>query len=164
MEDLPVVKKCSPVHSNVTLPTSRWRSSPWRRRLHDVIFEADTRAGKVFDVMLIVSIIFSVVAVSLESVHEINLQYGAYLRAVEWTFTFLFTIEYILRLICVERPLRYARSFYGLVDLLAILPTYLSLILPGALACDTDRCQQHTESPVLHFDLRPHHHRTGQAV
>ena len=127
-----MVNKSSPIQSNVKLSTSRWRSSPWRRRLHDIIFEADTPAGKVFDVMLIGSIIFSVVAVCLESVHEINLQYGAYLRAMEWTFTFLFTIEYILRLICVERPLRYARSFYGLVDLLAILPTYLSLILPGS--------------------------------
>jgi voltage-gated potassium channel len=98
-----------------------------RRRLHTIIFEADTPLGKAFDVTLLVAILVSVAAVCLESVSSINARYGALLRAVEWTLTGAFTLEYLLRLYCVERPLRYARSFYGVVDLLSILPTYLGL-------------------------------------
>jgi voltage-gated potassium channel len=104
---------------------------PWQHRLHTVIFEADTPRGKAFDVALLILIVVSVVAVLLESVTSLRIAHGSFLRAVEWTVTLLFTIEYILRLICVGRPLRYAFSFYGLVDFLAIFPTYLSLFVSG---------------------------------
>jgi voltage-gated potassium channel len=103
-----------------------------REQLHEVIFEADTPAGKAFDVALLVLIILSVVAVMLESIRSVAAQYGNWLRAFEWIVTILFTVEYVLRLYCVGRPARYARSFFGIVDLLAILPTYLSFIIPGA--------------------------------
>jgi len=106
----------------------------WRANLHEVIFESDTPAGKAFDVALIVTIMLSMVVVLLESVVWIRDQYGTLLRVAEWFFTLLFTIEYILRLLCVGRPLRYARSFFGVVDLLSILPTYVSLVLPGVQA------------------------------
>ncbi|ABA87775.1 ion transport protein [Syntrophotalea carbinolica DSM 2380] len=105
--------------------------APWRSVLHEVIFEADTPAGKGFDVLLIVSILASVAAVMLDSMGAVRLQYGRLLYVVEWFFTLLFTVEYGLRLLCVGRPWKYAVSFYGLVDLLAIIPTYLSLVLPG---------------------------------
>ncbi len=103
-----------------------------RNRLHEIIFEADTPAGKLFDLLLILSIVLSVLAVMLDSVSGIRLAYGGLLLGVEWFFTLLFTIEYFLRLSCVGRPLKYAVSFYGIVDLLSILPTYLSLLLPGS--------------------------------
>jgi voltage-gated potassium channel len=113
------------------MPTPQDALPPWRTRLHEIIFEADTPAGKAFDIILIVSIVLSVVVVMVESVGHIQQDYGDLLRATEWLFTILFTVEYILRLLCVYRPLAYARSFFGLVDLLAILPTYLSLFFPG---------------------------------
>ncbi|HMQ29756.1 MAG TPA: ion transporter [Chloroflexaceae bacterium] len=105
---------------------------PWRRRLHTIIFEADTPAGKTFDIFLLVCILVSVVVVMLDSVGAIRARYGAQLVALEWVFTILFTIEYGLRLLSVRWPLAYARTFFGIVDLLAILPTYLSLLVPGA--------------------------------
>ena len=107
------------------------RLSPWRERLHEVIFEAETSAGKLFDVLLLLVIVLSVMTVILESVHGIRSRHGGVLLAAEWTFTILFTIEYVLRLICVRRPWGYATSFLGVVDLLAIAPTYLSLLIPG---------------------------------
>lgn len=107
-----------------------WRAR-WRLVLHEIIFEADTPAGKLFDVVLIASILLSVSAVMLDSIAAVRIRYGAYLTVVEWFFTILFTIEYVLRLLCVGRPLAYARSFFGIVDLLAVLPTYLSVIFPG---------------------------------
>ena len=103
-----------------------------RKILHEIIFEADTPAGKTFDVILLVAIIVSVIAVMLESVAGIRAQYGSWLRTFEWIITILFTIEYGLRIFCVGRPLKYAFSFYGIVDLLAILPTYLSTFFIGA--------------------------------
>jgi voltage-gated potassium channel len=106
--------------------------SPLRSRLHEIIFEADTPAGKAFDVALLLAIALSVAAVMLESVAPIRERYGRQLYLVEWFFTILFTIEYLLRLFCVRYPLRYARSFFGIIDLLAVLPTYLSALLPGA--------------------------------
>ena len=104
----------------------------WRQKLHEVIFEADTPAGKWFDVLLILAILASVVMVMLDSVGTIQKSYGPILLAGEWFFTILFTIEYLLRLVSVGRPLAYATSFFGVVDLLAILPTYLSILIPGA--------------------------------
>jgi len=103
----------------------------WRNNLHAIIFEAETPAGKWFDILLIVSILASVIAVMLDSVSSINIRYGNFLSAVEWFFTIIFTIEYIFRLICVGRPLLYATSFFGIVDLMAIIPTYVSLLIPG---------------------------------
>jgi voltage-gated potassium channel len=108
------------------------RLTGWRQRTHEVIFEADTPAGKAFDVALLVAIVVSVIAVLLESVAEIRAQYGDVLRAVEWIITILFTVEYILRLLSVGKPWRYARSFFGIVDFLAIVPTYLSFVIAGS--------------------------------
>lgn len=101
--------------------------SPWRRKVHEVIFEADTPAGKLFDVVLLLAIVLSTLAVMLESVKEVEEQHGHLLRIVEWVFTILFSIEYLARIISVARPLRYVFSFYGIIDLLSILPTYLGL-------------------------------------
>lgn len=103
----------------------------WRRRLHEVIFEADTRAGRIFDLVLLWLIIASVVVVILESVKSLGEEYGEAFYYIEWIFTILFTLEYILRLMSVRRPLNYALSFFGVIDLLAILPGYLSLFVPG---------------------------------
>src|SRR5687768_5931536 len=103
----------------------------WLLRLHDIVFENDTPAGKAFDIAVLVSILLSVFAVLLESVASIRQTYGNALRVAEWTFTVLFTIEYILRLACVGKPVRYALSFFGMVDLLAVVPTYMSFVLPG---------------------------------
>jgi voltage-gated potassium channel len=103
-----------------------------RGKLHEIIFEADTFAGKLFDLALIAAIVLSVVAVMLDSVADIRRLHGGTLLIVEWFFTILFTIEYVLRLSCIGRPVRYATSFFGIVDLLAILPTYLSLVVPGS--------------------------------
>ena len=107
-------------------------ASGWRRRVFNVVFESDTRAGKIFDVILIAVIVLSVAAVLADSVATIAQRHGALLGALEWVFTGLFTLEYIARLSCVERPMRYARSFYGVVDLVAILPTYLAVFFPEA--------------------------------
>lgn len=106
----------------------------WRTWLYEVIFEADTAAGKAFDVVLLWSILLSVFAVLLESVQAVRVEYGRILYAVEWFFTILFTIEYATRIICVRRPWLYIRSFYGIVDLLSILPTYISIIIGGSQA------------------------------
>ena len=106
-------------------------ASPRRRRTYEVIFEHDTRAGRTFDVALILVILASVVAIMLESVASIRASHGHVLRVLEWVFTLAFTVEYVLRLWCVSRSVRYARSFLGVVDLLAILPTWLSLVVPG---------------------------------
>jgi len=114
--------------------TGASKPTTWKERLHEVIFEADTPAGKTFDVALLVAIGISVTVVVLESVPSISARHGASLRLAEWIFTLLFTVEYVLRLISVRRPMRYARSFFGLVDLAAILPTYLSLFIGGAHA------------------------------
>ena len=104
----------------------------WHIRLHEIIFGAETPAGKTFDVLLIASIILSIIVVMLDSVASINAVCGHGLFLLEWFFTLLFTVEYLLRLSCIGRPWRYAVSFFGIIDLLAVLPSYLSLLLPGA--------------------------------
>ncbi|HSK75162.1 MAG TPA: ion transporter [Thermoanaerobaculia bacterium] len=109
-------------------------SSRFRHRLHEVIFEADTLAGRRFNLVLLLLIAVSVAVVLLESVPSVRARYGRELWIVEWGLTILFTVEYLLRLVAVRRPSRYARSFFGIVDLLAVLPTYLSALLPGAQA------------------------------
>lgn len=103
--------------------------APWRHRLHEIIFEADTKLGKIFDVTLLILILISVILVMLESVEEINRTYGYWFEIAEWIITIYFTIEYILRLSCVYKPSKYAFSFFGIVDLLSILPSYLELII-----------------------------------
>jgi len=105
---------------------------PWRQTLFEIIFEANTPAGKWFDIVLIICILLSVMTVMFDSVVDIRAEYGKFLYAAEWFFTILFTIEYILRLLCIGKPVRYAVSFFGVVDLLAILPTYLSLLFFGS--------------------------------
>jgi voltage-gated potassium channel len=105
--------------------------SAWREALHTIIFGSETRLGKAFDVVLIVSIMISITAVMMSSVESFQRQHQQALYYIEWTFTLLFTVEYLLRLICVRKPWLYFRSFFGLVDLLSILPTYLSLFFPG---------------------------------
>ena len=99
----------------------------WRPVLFEVIFEADTPAGKWFDILLIICILSSVLLVMLDSVDRLHDLYRPLFKAAEWMFTILFTIEYLLRLYSVRKPLRYAVSLYGIVDLLAILPTYIAL-------------------------------------
>ncbi|TQV82915.1 ion transporter [Aliikangiella coralliicola] len=106
--------------------------APWREKIHEVIFEADTPAGKTFDAVLIAAITLSVIAVMLDSVETIKYEYGHILDILEWGFTFLFLVEYILRLISVRKPLLYATSFLGVVDLLSILPSFVSLFYTGA--------------------------------
>jgi voltage-gated potassium channel len=110
------------------------RPTSLRHRLHEIIFESDTRAGRAFDVALLWVIVLSVAAVMFESVESIRLRYGDELRIAEWTFTVLFTIEFLVRLFVLERPAAYVRSFFGLIDLVSFLPTYLSAVVPGAQA------------------------------
>ena len=116
--------------SDNTRAPAHWPS--WRRNLHVVIFCNETPGGRAFDIALIVTIAASVVAVMLDSIGSIHDTYGRQLYVLEWAFTLIFTVEYGLRLLSSPRPLAYARSFFGLVDFLSILPTYLSLVLPGS--------------------------------
>lgn len=102
----------------------------WRLRLYTIIFEADTVAGRRFDTLLFLLILFSLVVIMADSVEPWSIQYRAVFSSLEWAFTVLFTIEYVLRLLCVQRPIRYATSFYGVIDLLAVLPTYAAFFFP----------------------------------
>ncbi len=103
-----------------------------KKSLHTVIFGTDTPAGKLFDVILIWAILVSVAALMLDSMGHVKERYGTALRALEWFFTWVFTVEYLVRVYCSPRRLSYIRSFYGIVDLLSVLPTYLSLFVGGA--------------------------------
>jgi len=105
--------------------------SPFREKMHEVIFEADTPNGKLFDIALLFFIVASIIVVMLESVPEYHDKYLPIFQVLEWVFTIFFTIEYGSRLYCTHRPMKYATSFYGVIDLLSILPTYLSLFLAG---------------------------------
>lgn len=102
---------------------------PWQHRLHEIIFESDTPAGKAFDVALLALIVLSVAVVMIDSIPSLRADVHEELRLAEWVFTILFTLEYLLRLSCVRSPWAYARSFYGIIDLVSILPAYLGLIL-----------------------------------
>ncbi len=108
------------------------KTNGWRNRLHGVIYESNTTAGKVFDVSLLVLILASILVVIFDSIESYRLQYGTLFTNLEWAFTILFTIEYILRLISIERPWKYVFSFLGIIDLLAIIPGYLSIFFAGA--------------------------------
>ena len=117
---------------NSTVARQKDQKRRWQGMLHEIIFGADTPASKRFDIALIVSILLSVIVVMLDSVRAIREAHGGLLYLAEWFFTILFTAEYLLRLVCVGRPLLYAVSFFGIVDLMAIVPTYLSLLFPGS--------------------------------
>ena len=104
----------------------------FKQKVHEIIFEADTVNGKLFDVILLVAILLSIIGVMLESVDEIDKKYHELIIAFEWGFTILFTIEYFFRIYAVNRPFKYIFSFMGIVDLLAIIPTYLIFIFPAA--------------------------------
>ncbi|MFZ3082524.1 ion transporter [Rhodoferax ferrireducens] len=106
----------------------------WRLRLYTVIFEADTRAGRLFDQWLIALILTSIVVVVVDSVQSIDSTHHSIFLWLEWLFTLAFTVEYVARLVCVRHPLRYALSFYGVIDLLALLPTYVALLVPEVQA------------------------------
>jgi voltage-gated potassium channel len=106
--------------------------SRWAQKLYVVIFEADTPVGKAFDVALLLAIMVGLLVVSLDSVNAIAATHGRLLARTEWILSALFSIEYVLRLVCLRKPLRYAFSFFGLVDLLSLLPTYMGLFFPGA--------------------------------
>jgi voltage-gated potassium channel len=108
------------------------RIENWRHTLYQIIYQANTPAGKGFDIALIILILASVLTVMLDSVAEINQSHGEALYAAEWFFTILFTIEYGLRIFCIHRPIKYIASFFGLIDLLSIIPSFLSLFFPGA--------------------------------
>ena len=103
----------------------------WRLRVYTIVFEADTRAGRAFDLLLIALILASVTVVVLDSMAGVHARYGEVLNALEWLFTLLFTAEYAARLACVRRPLRYATSVFGIIDLVALLPTYMAILVPG---------------------------------
>jgi len=105
-------------------------SGRWRGRLYDIIFESDTRAGRMFDLGLMLVILASVLVVMLDSVGLLARRHGVLFDVLEWVFTALFTVEYVLRLACVRRPLAYAASFFGIVDLLSVLPTYIAAFNP----------------------------------
>lgn len=102
----------------------------WKEKLFTVIFESDTRAGKNFDIALLILIILSIILVMIESIPSMLKEYDSFLYKAEWVITILFTIEYILRLLVVKKPWKYMTSFYGVIDLLSILPTYISFFIP----------------------------------
>lgn len=104
----------------------------WQRRWYEVIFESDTPAGKAFDVALLVAIVVSILVVMLESVEPLAAKYGRSFDIIEWVITLLFTLEFLARMACVAQPTRYVFSFFGVVDLVSLLPTYLSLFVVGA--------------------------------
>ena len=113
-------------------PTNRPQNGPpWRGRLYDILFESDNGASTLFDVVLILAILASVAVVMLDSVESIMERHGLLLLVLEWVFTILFTFEYAARLASVQSKRRYAMSFFGIIDLLSIIPTYLSVLLPG---------------------------------
>ncbi|WP_131539346.1 ion transporter [Pedobacter nototheniae] len=108
------------------------KDKDWRFKLHEVIYESNTPAGKAFDVGLLIAILASIVVVMLDSVVHIHQQYGKLFSHLEWIFSILFTIEYILRLICIKKPIRYVLSPLGIIDLIALIPSYLSIFFVGA--------------------------------
>ena len=103
-----------------------------KEKIYAIIFESDTSAGKGFDLILIASILFSVIVVFLDSVEYYNERYGTVLYVLEWLFTIIFTVEYFLRIYSIGRPTMYMRSFFGVIDLLSIIPTYISVFLPAS--------------------------------
>lgn len=107
-------------------------NSKLKNRLYEIVFEADTRAGKLFDVILLITIALSIILVMLESVNTINSEFKQSLKVGEWIITGIFTFEYILRINIVKKKVKYITSFYGVIDLLSILPTFLTFFIPGS--------------------------------
>jgi voltage-gated potassium channel len=103
----------------------------WRRKLHEIIYEADTPAGKLFDVILFVVILASIILVMLESIKSFDAKYHNFINNAEWVITILFSIEYIARIVTVKKPFKYICSFYGIIDLLSTIPKYISLLFGG---------------------------------
>lgn len=116
----------------IFLDTQEKNNTSIKHRIHEIIYEADTNAGKLFDVILLIAILASILFVMLESVQSINDEYGELLNIGEWIITGLFSIEYILRIISIKKPWKYIFSFYGIIDFLSTIPKYLSLILVGS--------------------------------
>ena len=110
-------------------PTKR---TSWRHRLHEIIYEADTKEGKLFDIILLIAIIASIIFVMLESVKSFDERFHDFLNIAEWVITILFSIEYVLRIISIRKPFKYIFSFYGIIDLLSTLPKYLSFVMVGS--------------------------------
>ena len=108
------------------------KKNSWKQRLHEIIYEADTKEGKIFDVVLLIAIIASIVLVMLESIESFDTKYHTFLNISEWIITILFSIEYIFRIISIKKPFKYIFSFYGIIDLLSTIPKYLSFILVGS--------------------------------
>ncbi|WP_158837779.1 ion transporter [Polaribacter sp. L3A8] len=104
----------------------------WKHRLHEIIYEADTKEGKFFDVILLIAIIASILLVMLESIESFDAKYHTYLNISEWIITILFSIEYILRVVAINKPFKYIFSFYGIIDFLSTIPKYLSLVIVGS--------------------------------
>ena len=117
-------------------------TNPIKEQIHEIIFEADTPEGKLFDVVLMILIIASVIVVMLESVPSVSDKYQWLFNVLEWFFTIIFTIEYILRLYCIYRPAKYAMSFFGIIDLVSILPTYIEFLIPNAGALSIVRAMR----------------------
>jgi voltage-gated potassium channel len=111
---------------------SNTKKTSWKHRLHEIIYEADTKAGKFFDVVLLIAILASVLLVMLESVESFDAKYHNFLNISEWIITILFSLEYITRIISIKKPLKYVFSFYGIIDLLSTIPKYLSLFFIGS--------------------------------
>lgn len=122
----------TPEKSVAEAPPEANKAADWRFRWHEIIFEADTPKGKAFDVGLLVTIVASILIVMLQSVSTINREYGNILNIADWIITIGFSIEYALRIACVRRPWRYIFSFWGIVDLLSVLPSYVALVIPGS--------------------------------
>ena len=110
------------------------KQTDWKVKLHEIIYEADTPAGKLFDILLLVAILVSIIAVMLESVNSIDAKYHAILNTTEWVITIFFTIEYIARIISIKKPKEYIFSFFGVIDFLSTIPKYLSFFIVGSHA------------------------------
>lgn len=113
--------------------------SNWQQKIHEVIFGYETAGGKLFDVVLLIAILLSVMEVMLESVPEIDARFDFELKVVEWIFTFLFSLEYIARIVSSPRPIQYIFSFMGIIDLLSLIPTYMGIFIDGTHALSVIR-------------------------
>ena len=114
------------------MPIDNQNKRNWKSKLHEIIYEADTPSGKLFDILLLIAIIASIILVMLESVGSIDTKYHTFLYVSEWVITILFSIEYITRVITVKKPSKYIFSFYGIIDFLSTIPMYLSFFLVGS--------------------------------
>lgn len=114
--------------------SNQTRPKNWKTKLQNIIYEADTKSGKIFDIVLLILILASIILVMLESVNSIDAKYHDFLNISEWVVTILFSIEYIARIISVKKPLKYITSFYGIIDLMSTIPKYLSILFAGTHA------------------------------